>query len=161
MDEVSPDRNSLDQNFDPKKVPHYLPSLSVLAEKAFGPLTGVPAHAARSWADAMVLGYLDDDNSDDTAEQDLSTGEQWETPKKKIAAANPNRKADLVSTLKHLHEVAQKSSPMSPHLTRTGRPCGYVFRRGDIAWNCRTCQTDSTCVLCDRCFHESDHEGHE
>lgn len=22
-----------------------------------------------------------------------------------------------------------------------GGPCGYVFRRGDIAWNCRTCQT--------------------
>lgn len=42
-----------------------------------------------------------------------------------------------------------------------GGPCGYVFRRGDIAWNCRTCQTDATCVLCDNCFRESDHVGHE
>ena len=42
-----------------------------------------------------------------------------------------------------------------------GGPCGYVFRRGDIAWNCRTCQTDATCVLCDACFRESDHVGHE
>ena len=42
-----------------------------------------------------------------------------------------------------------------------GGPCGYVFRRGDIAWNCRTCQTDPTCVLCDECFRNSNHEGHE
>ena len=42
-----------------------------------------------------------------------------------------------------------------------GGPCGYVFRRGDIAWNCRTCQTDATCVQCDACFRESDHEGHD
>ena len=42
-----------------------------------------------------------------------------------------------------------------------GGPCGYVFRRGDIAWNCRTCQTDATCVLCDNCYRESDHVGHE
>ena len=41
------------------------------------------------------------------------------------------------------------------------RPCGYVFGRGDIAWNCRTCQTDPTCVICDECFRQSDHEGHE
>lgn len=41
------------------------------------------------------------------------------------------------------------------------RPCGYVFRRGDIAWNCRTCQTDGTCVLCDECFRNSDHKGHD
>ena len=42
-----------------------------------------------------------------------------------------------------------------------GGPCGYVFCRGDIAWNCRTCQSDATCVLCDDCFRESDLEGHE
>lgn len=42
-----------------------------------------------------------------------------------------------------------------------GRPCGYVFRRGDIAWNCQTCQTDATCVLCDNCYRESDHVGYE
>jgi hypothetical protein len=40
-------------------------------------------------------------------------------------------------------------------------PCGYVFQRGDIAWNCRSCQTDPTCVMCDACFHASNHEGHE
>ena len=39
--------------------------------------------------------------------------------------------------------------------------CGYIFKTGDIAWVCRTCQTDDTCVLCQDCFSNSDHEGHE
>jgi len=39
-------------------------------------------------------------------------------------------------------------------------PCGYQFKRGDICWNCRTCQVDNTCVLCDACFQASDHTGH-
>ena len=39
--------------------------------------------------------------------------------------------------------------------------CGYIFKNGDIAWCCRTCQTDDTCVLCEPCFSASDHEGHE
>ena len=45
--------------------------------------------------------------------------------------------------------------------TKKQGPCGYVFGRGDIAWNCRTCQTDPTCVICDDCFQNSNHEGHE
>ena len=39
--------------------------------------------------------------------------------------------------------------------------CGYIFKTGDIAWVCRTCQTDDTCVLCQDCFANSNHEGHE
>ena len=41
------------------------------------------------------------------------------------------------------------------------RACGHVFAAGDIAWNCRTCQKDNTCVLCDACFRSSNHQGHE
>ena len=41
------------------------------------------------------------------------------------------------------------------------RPCGYVFKHGDIAWNCRSCQSDPTCVQCDSCFNQSDHTGHD
>ena len=41
------------------------------------------------------------------------------------------------------------------------RPCGYVFKEGDIGYNCRTCQADPTCVLCADCFRASDHEGHD
>ena len=46
-------------------------------------------------------------------------------------------------------------------LEEAKRPCGHVFKRGDIAWNCRTCQADSTCVICDDCFTHSNHAGHE
>eukprot|EP00965_Chrysotila_dentata_P228637 6196716-Pleurochrysis_carterae.AAC.2 len=46
---------------------------------------------------------------------------------------------------------------------RTGRPrrCGYIFKAGDIAWHCRTCQADDTCVLCQQCFSRADHHGHD
>ena len=36
--------------------PHFLPSLSVLADAAFGRLTGVPPDSAKSWADARCRG---------------------------------------------------------------------------------------------------------
>ncbi|ETW07910.1 hypothetical protein, variant [Aphanomyces invadans] len=42
-----------------------------------------------------------------------------------------------------------------------GGVCGYMFKNNDIAWNCRTCQMDDTCVLCQPCFQNSDHAGHE
>ena len=32
---------------------------------------------------------------------------------------------------------------------------------GDLCWTCRTCGKDQTCVLCDQCFQDSDHQGHE
>ncbi|KAL7473331.1 hypothetical protein ACHAXS_013787 [Conticribra weissflogii] len=73
----------------------------------------------------------------------------------------------LSSFLRSLHRLQRGENPDSKAANSSGEaafeggPCGYVFRRGDIAWNCRTCQTDATCVLCDRCFRESDHEGHE
>ena len=42
-----------------------------------------------------------------------------------------------------------------------GEICGRVFKRGDIAFNCRTCQSDPNCVQCETCFRASNHEGHD
>ena len=39
--------------------------------------------------------------------------------------------------------------------------CQYQFKRNDIAWICKDCQSDETCVLCNACYNDSDHEGHE
>lgn len=39
--------------------------------------------------------------------------------------------------------------------------CGMVFKKGDIVWTCTECGKDPTCVQCDSCFRDSDHEGHE
>ncbi|TYZ62577.1 hypothetical protein PybrP1_003089 [[Pythium] brassicae (nom. inval.)] len=41
------------------------------------------------------------------------------------------------------------------------RMCAYEFKPGDIAWNCRVCQADETCVMCNDCFISSDHDDHE
>ena len=41
------------------------------------------------------------------------------------------------------------------------RVCQHPFRRNDIVWVCRTCQSDETCVLCHECFVDSHHEGHD
>ena len=38
--------------------------------------------------------------------------------------------------------------------------CGRLFKEGDLVYNCKTCQTDGTCVLCQDCFDDSNHEGH-
>ena len=34
-------------------------------------------------------------------------------------------------------------------------------RQGDLVWNCKTCQIDDTCVVCNECYRNADHEGHE
>lgn len=39
--------------------------------------------------------------------------------------------------------------------------CQYVFKRNDIVWICRTCQADETCVMCNECYADSQHEGHD
>ncbi|THY60023.1 hypothetical protein D6C98_02537 [Aureobasidium pullulans] len=41
-----------------------------------------------------------------------------------------------------------------------GHPCGHIFKVGESTYHCKTCAADDTCVLCARCFAESDHEGH-
>lgn len=39
--------------------------------------------------------------------------------------------------------------------------CQYQFKKNDIVWICRSCQSDETCVLCNDCFQDSVHQGHE
>jgi len=42
-----------------------------------------------------------------------------------------------------------------------GFSCGRVFRKGELAYHCRNCQNDDTCVMCKTCFDNSNHEGHD
>jgi hypothetical protein len=139
--------------------PIMLPSLSVLTEAAFGPLTGVNPQSVKRWAEALVMAYLDDASDDDDVRAVLE----------QCRSSSGDDGVDLPTLLRNLHShyVTKLSSGGDDgtgrvsSLTVPTRPCGYVFRRGDIAWNCRTCQSDSTCVLCDTCFRESDHTGHD
>jgi len=165
-------------------LPHRLPSISILAEAAFAPLTGVSASSVRKWADEMVLAYLHDAPQDiiNTHSSDAQLVQEYNTflqspstlsyPKSPTKSYNNNsnsnntNEGNLVPILKSLHQKhmeqkAKESVTSNLAMCLPVRPCGYVFRRGDIAWNCRTCQADPTCVLCDSCFTASDHEGHE
>lgn len=42
-----------------------------------------------------------------------------------------------------------------------GRPCGHVFGKGETVYRCRNCGMDDTCVLCQKCYKASNHEGHD
>ncbi|CEP07087.1 hypothetical protein, partial, partial [Parasitella parasitica] len=42
-----------------------------------------------------------------------------------------------------------------------GRQCGHVFRKGEPVYRCRNCGLDDTCVFCSRCFHATNHDGHD
>ncbi|KAJ7086018.1 hypothetical protein B0H15DRAFT_844990 [Mycena belliarum] len=50
---------------------------------------------------------------------------------------------------------AGKEEPVIP-----GRPCSHVFKKGESCFRCKDCSLDDSCVLCARCFHATDHEGH-
>jgi hypothetical protein len=58
-----------------------------------------------------------------------------------------------LSDYDQLYEDLKKQGPR--------KVCQYQFRKNDIVWICRSCQTDETCVLCNDCFQDSAHEGHE
>ncbi|KAF9431062.1 hypothetical protein BGZ94_009987 [Podila epigama] len=42
-----------------------------------------------------------------------------------------------------------------------GQACGHTFKLGEGVFLCRTCALDETCVFCLRCFHGTNHEGHD
>eukprot|EP00980_Cylindrotheca_fusiformis_P012593 scaffold3084_cov144-Cylindrotheca_fusiformis.AAC.41 len=133
---------------------HFLPSLSILADRAFGRVTGIPPESAKTWADAMVLQYLDKE------EPMLQSEEAIHNMKPAAMKVVNETTVNVLKRLLQEGEAQQGSHELGSPSFRP-RPCGYVFKRGDIAWNCRTCQTDSTCVICDNCFRNSTHDGHE
>lgn len=42
-----------------------------------------------------------------------------------------------------------------------GRPCGHVFGKGETVYRCRNCGMDDTCVMCQKCYKASNHDGHD
>ena len=136
-------------------LPHYLPSLSILAEAAFGRLTGVSHSSVKAWADAMILHYLET-----TTETVPQTEDDIYKAKPTATKTVSETTAAVLRRILEEKERSEVSKGLASPASRP-RPCGYVFKRGDIAWNCRTCQADSTCVICDNCFRHSNHDGHE
>ncbi|KAF8957057.1 hypothetical protein BDZ97DRAFT_1954955 [Flammula alnicola] len=50
---------------------------------------------------------------------------------------------------------AGKEDPLVP-----GKPCSHIFKKGESCYRCKDCALDDSCVLCSRCFHATDHNGH-
>ena len=137
-------------------------------------LSGISTHdqnASKLLEDAISAAWAQEKINTGRTRSDSNLNSPFKVPNDETCSPNEMdddesaRPPSLSALLKSLHQLQQGYDPNAnnkqPHRHRTGEPCGYVFRRGDIAWNCRTCQTDPTCVLCDACFRESDHEGHE
>ncbi|KAG0166761.1 hypothetical protein DFQ30_006800 [Apophysomyces sp. BC1015] len=45
--------------------------------------------------------------------------------------------------------------------SQRGKQCGHLFKNGESVYRCRNCGLDDTCVLCARCFHATNHDGHD
>ncbi|KAI8850290.1 hypothetical protein BC829DRAFT_488840 [Chytridium lagenaria] len=62
-----------------------------------------------------------------------------------------------------LEEEEEEGQDLPPEYqsSQRGKPCGHVFQIGEGVYWCRECAMDQTCVLCYRCFHATNHEGHE
>lgn len=64
-------------------------------------------------------------------------------------------KTSLPYNLSHEKIIARLSS------LGVKRVCQYQFKKNDIVWICRQCESDETCVQCNDCFQDSNHQGHE
>jgi hypothetical protein len=112
---------------DLDKLPYRLPSLSILAELAFAPLTGIPAEDVKKWADNMILAFsqdggIDNDiNMDDDSEEffqnlfsktDEEIIRNYETLSGNVTSSISQSKSnksftggdDLIKVLKDLHQ---------------------------------------------------------
>ncbi|KAI8082748.1 uncharacterized protein BX664DRAFT_301151 [Halteromyces radiatus] len=45
--------------------------------------------------------------------------------------------------------------------SQRGKQCGHLFKKGESVYRCRNCGLDDTCVMCSRCFHATNHDGHD
>ncbi|KAG9290597.1 hypothetical protein G9A89_011560 [Geosiphon pyriformis] len=53
------------------------------------------------------------------------------------------------------HEGAEYSP------AQKGKACCHIFKKGEGSYWCRNCSLDETCVFCSRCYHATNHEGHD
>jgi Putative zinc finger in N-recognin (UBR box) len=143
-------------NVAPQYTKHHLPSLAALAEAVWGRFTGCAQDQGKPWADALLSAYWRDETTPEsvpTTEDQIASFSDMDNEAMKPPAAVESTAARL---RRYYEQQSAALGTQRPH-----RPCGYIFKRGDIAWNCRSCQTDPTCVICNDCFQQSQHEGHE
>ncbi|RHY29783.1 hypothetical protein DYB32_004862 [Aphanomyces invadans] len=80
---------------------------------------------------------------------------------KKHAAVTKKDKDEFLVALGKPRDVL--SNPVFARMLAKKRRkvCGYIFKADEVAYSCRDCQHDSTCVMCQACFADSKHDGHD
>jgi len=83
-----------------------------------------------------------------------------EPPEQSVASVCTAMLTALCGTGK---EKALAPAQLLARLPRTERKrvCGAIFSADEVAYSCRNCQLDTTCVMCKDCFTHSDHAGHD
>ncbi|KAI0045753.1 hypothetical protein FA95DRAFT_93210 [Auriscalpium vulgare] len=73
---------------------------------------------------------------------------------------NSNSSLPLHTTLSEVQLRLNFAGAAEPEPAVPGRGCGAIFKKGESCFRCRDCALDDSCVLCSRCFHATDHTGH-
>lgn len=120
----------------------------------------------------LVRGGFSDGNSTTStsvATGNISTADPWSNDE---ASSVPQCELPIITQLASIifGDDPTSTPPTSSHefmnqlfdkASTPRRVCQHPFRKNDIVWVCRTCQSDETCVLCHQCFTRSNHEGHD
>jgi hypothetical protein len=104
-----------------------------------GNTDSVPLDSVGAFLDAILLAHAD----------------------KVLNQANPEHMATLQSDGQLPPVTREAFFELFKPKSSTQTLCGYLFQRNDIVFNCKTCQSDETCVLCLKCFQNGNHEGHD
>ncbi|KAJ3108877.1 hypothetical protein HDU97_010149 [Phlyctochytrium planicorne] len=74
-----------------------------------------------------------------------------------------SQKSDGFESPEDVEQEEEEDPDLPPEYqpSHRGKPCGHIFQVGEGVYWCRECAMDQTCVLCYRCFHATNHEGHE
>lgn len=132
-----------------------------------------------AFLDAILLGHFTDEIESEAMQSGDQTPDQsYLTPQSPSPYPSPSLSpASPLLDPQHLHQLNNNTNKgvdkfktavprdaffkqFAPKSTSQGL-CGYIFQRNDIAFNCKTCQLDETCVLCLNCYQNGNHEGHD
>jgi hypothetical protein len=114
-------------------------------------------------------GVTDNNHTNSSIAAGISTADPWACDE---ASSIPQCELPIITQLTSIlfgKEISASLSSSSQEFMKQlfekastpRRVCQHPFRKNDIVWVCRTCQSDETCVLCHKCWTRSNHEGHD
>ncbi|KAL9542746.1 hypothetical protein MBANPS3_008455 [Mucor bainieri] len=101
----------------------------------------------------------DDDDDDDEAEDEVVEDEE-EEEEEAHSLPHQHNNSSSSSQQKQYRIKSQENEPEYWESQR-GKQCGHLFKKGESVYRCRNCGLDDTCVMCSKCFHNTNHDGHD